>query len=244
MKITTSKPLMMRLMSTTLIGGLVPSGTIQSDGSSIFILNKTLPSIMAWGEFKNSEIKVMGIAPVTITDTILKNTKSIHSSDITLEKTNGSVLIEGSTANYSEQETISPQGDKEGDKIARPELSTDIDAAEFDVEVSELKKLPTADKYTFDLGGVGAGDQNILKVIVEDIGKLEIKLDMQNTKKRHFFGKKSFSGDMVEKIISQLGGDFATIKITDKWISFSSTDQYADVQFILASLVDTGDVIV
>ena len=192
MKITTRKPLMMRLMSTTLIGGLVPSGTIQSDGSSIFILNKTLPSIMAWGEFKNSEIKVMGIAPVTITDTILKNTKSIHSSDITLEKTNGSVLIEGSTANYSEQETISPQGDKEGDKIARPELSTDIDAAEFDVEVSELKKLPTADKYTFDLGGVGAGDQNILKVIVEDIGKLEIKLDMQNTKKRHFFGKKSF----------------------------------------------------
>ena len=49
---------------------------------------------------------------------------------------------------------------------------------------------------------------------------------------------------MIEKIISQLGGDFATIKITDKWISFSSTDQYADVQFILASLVDTGDVIV
>ena len=203
MKITTRKPLMMRLMSTALIGGLVPSGTIQTNGSSVFVMNKTLPSIMAWGEFKNPEINValglpdVGVSPVTITDTILKNTKSIHSSDITLEKTNDSILIEGSTANYSEQETVSPQGDKE---IARPELSTDIDVTEFDVEVSELKKLPTADKYTFDLT-----DNNTLKVIVEDIGKLEIKLDMQNTKKRHFLGKKSFSGDMIEKIISQLG---------------------------------------
>lgn len=249
MKITTSKPKMLRVMNTALLGGLLSSSNMDIDTSSITCYDKSLQTVISWAKFDGTYFDTFaGVVPlestsegkITVTESMLKAIKSIQSSDIELQKVNDVINIKGSSFKYSESEQASTGTSFSIDqKIMRPEAVEEKEIlVSFDIDIEELRKLPPADKYTFVVS------KNSLKVITESIGTLEIDLKFHSIVNAPFSDyKKSFSGDIFEKIISNLDGK-VHVEFGDKFLIISSVTPEVKLMFAQASLVDSTTVTV
>tara|TARA_B100000949_G_C14215325_1_gene422074 strand:+ start:126 stop:875 length:750 start_codon:yes stop_codon:yes gene_type:complete len=249
MKITTSKPKMLRVMNTSLLGGLLSSSNIEVNISSMICYDKSLQTVISWAKFDGayfdsfyciSSDAPTGSAKITVTESMLKAMKSIQSSDIELSKNDGVFNIKGSSFKYSESEQTSTGTSFSIDQeIMRPDAVEEKEIlVSFDIDIEELRKLPSADKYTFVVS------KNSFKVITENVGTLEIDLKFHSIANAPFSDyKKSFSGDIFEKIISNLDGK-VHVEFGDKFLIISSVTPEVKLMFAQASLVDSTTVTV
>ena len=242
-KISAVKPKMLRVMNTALLGGLLSSSNIELDTSSIVCYDKSLQTVICWarfdsGYFDSFDIKESSI--ISVTESMSKAMKDIQSSDIELSKNDGVFNIKGSSFKYSESEQT-PTGTSFSidQEIMRPDAVEGKEIlVSFDIDIEELRKLPSADKYTF------VASKDSLKVITENVGTLEIDLKFYPIGTAPFSDyKKSFSGDIFEKIISNFDGK-AHVEFGDKFLIISSVTPEVKLMFAQASLVDSTTVTV
>jgi hypothetical protein len=252
MKIKTSKPKMLRFLNTALIGGLISKSCVRfspDDYKNHFveIADKSLQTVIMWGRFHGAfftSVAYNNNETFSISESIHKAIKKIGASDIFLESNDDFIIAEGSSFKYKESEQdmqyseieISNEESETGDKYFRPNLVS-IDEIEFQVfiDTEELRKVPQADKYTFVL------DKGDIKVVTEDVGKLEIKLTSSSISDLNLTYSKSFSGDIFDKLLLNFDGKIC-MEFGKKFLILSQSTKEIDLMFAQASLVDTSTV--
>ena len=244
MKLIASKPKMLRVMNTALLGGLLSSTNMEQKDSSILCHDKSLQTVVSWAKFKDSYFQSMSndSDKLVLTESMLKAMKKIGASDINFKLDGNNVSIEGGSFRYSEskQEPTSTvfQIDEERqlpDVVSGKEIISTIE-----IDSDEIRKLPSAEKYTFVI------DNQKLKVITEDVGTLEIELSTSKITTTMENYTKSFSGEIFEKIVSNFDGKIQ-IQFGDKFLTFSSGfDGTSEVNLLVAqaSLVDSENITV
>jgi len=249
MKLVASKPKMLRVMNTSLLGGLLSASNIQVDNSSITCSDSSLQTVVSWSKFDetyfdNFIVDYKSTEIMKATDSLLKAMKDIKSSDIELTRDDKQISLKGSSFKYSESEQTPTGTTVEVDeKTLRPSaVANEEIVSELDIDIEELQKIPSADKYTFCISSPGDSTFSF-KVTTSDVGTLEIDLKSSNGKSTNVDYKKSFSGDMFEKIISNFDGK-VHVEFGDKFLIISSVTPGVKLMFAQASLVDSATVTV
>ena len=253
-KLKQTKPKMLRLMNTALLGGLLTSTNMEvTKTDSILCHDKSLQTVVSWAEFAPHYFSGGISSPdgsLVLTESMLKATKKIRASDIEFELNENKVSIKGGSFEYSEskQPTNSKAFDIEVNEETQlplpPIISKDEILVTIEIDSDEIQKLPSAEKYTFVI------DKN-LKVITEDVGTLEIELSTSKilASKPSLNYIKSFSGEIFEKIVSNFDGKLQ-IQFGDKFLIISSGFEPAinmvkvNLLVAQASLVDSENITV
>ena len=259
-QLKTSKPKMIRFLNISLLGGLITKAVAKVSTTVekkviVEVTDKSLQTVIMWAKFKDGYFPKMTYdngETLQISDSIHKAIKKIGASDITLEENNQLVTAAGTSFKYEESEqdlkfseidVEELSSDDETQTYFRPKMiDTSADVLEFQVftDTEELRKLPQADKYTFVL------DKGELKVVTEDVGKLEIDINCSSTSAEGDLDlkyTKSFSGDIFDKLISNLDGK-VVIEFSQKFLILSQSNKEVDLMYAQASLVDSSTVTV